>query len=330
MLSLPTFQSPYLYWRCSIIFVHGLTGNRESTWTHKNGTFWPELLAAAIPRASVMTYGYDADITKFWGRRGNMTHHGKLLADAIVSCRTKQHERPIMFVAHSLGGLVVEQALIRCRGANPNLQSVLRSTIGIIFMGTPHSGPSLSRWGRIIAQYLNFTRQADASVINALQPESSLIENVQKDFGQLLQFSKTNMHIFCFYESSPIRGVGEIVSKGEAIIREHGNASIAADHRDMTKFSGPKDTAFDLAVRLMRSWIGETLEGEHEGIEAQAGQQTEEKEMTVKDGEDPARGSVVQTINHTYGNVSSKGGHVFNGGQTFSGGQNFNAGPLSS
>jgi hypothetical protein len=276
-----------------------------------------------------MTYGYDADITKFWSRPGIINNHGRILADAVANCRVKHYERPIMFVAHSLGGLVVEQALLQCRGRNHNLQSVLRSTIGIIFMGTPHSGPSLTIWGRIIAQYLNFMRQADIGTINALQPESALIENVQKDFRQLLQISKTNMHIFCFYESSPIRGVGEIVSKGEAIIREFGNASIAADHRDMTKFSGPKDAAFDLAVRLMRSWISETLEGGHGGIETQAGQKTEEKETGVKDGEDSAGGSIVQTIHHTYGNINSKGGHVFNGGQTFSGGQNFNAGSLS-
>ena len=45
----------------SIWFVHGLTGDQESTWTHSNGTFTPDLILAQFPTARVITYGYDAN-----------------------------------------------------------------------------------------------------------------------------------------------------------------------------------------------------------------------------------------------------------------------------
>lgn len=42
----------------SIVFIHGIFGNRRSTW-EKDGIFWPEqLLPNDIPDARIITYGY--------------------------------------------------------------------------------------------------------------------------------------------------------------------------------------------------------------------------------------------------------------------------------
>ena len=52
----------------SIIFIHGLTGGRESTWTTKGAaTCWPELFFPHdLPEARIITYGYNADVVNFW------------------------------------------------------------------------------------------------------------------------------------------------------------------------------------------------------------------------------------------------------------------------
>ena len=44
----------------SIVFVHGLTGNRETTWTHKEAkVFWPQaFLARDLPNTRILTFGY--------------------------------------------------------------------------------------------------------------------------------------------------------------------------------------------------------------------------------------------------------------------------------
>jgi len=49
----------------SIVFVHGLFGNRINTWTADKGPLWPQtLLGQDIPGARIFTFGYDADVTK--------------------------------------------------------------------------------------------------------------------------------------------------------------------------------------------------------------------------------------------------------------------------
>lgn len=52
----------------SIVFVHGLTGSRLSTWTSKETkTPWPKtLLSNDIPNARILTLGYDADVVNAW------------------------------------------------------------------------------------------------------------------------------------------------------------------------------------------------------------------------------------------------------------------------
>ena len=54
---------------------------------------------------------------------------------------TEKSKRPISFVAHSLGGIIVKSALIYSdatrRGALEEHRAIKLSTYGILFMGTP-------------------------------------------------------------------------------------------------------------------------------------------------------------------------------------------------
>ena len=52
----------------NIIFVHGLGGSAEGTWTHASKSFWPSWLpnVKGLEFSRIMTFGYDADWNKIW------------------------------------------------------------------------------------------------------------------------------------------------------------------------------------------------------------------------------------------------------------------------
>jgi hypothetical protein len=135
-------QGPLILWEgdepigADIIFVHGLRGDRVQTWT-KDKVFWPKDLLAkelALKNTRIITvgdtsnssnwldyaqllttiqWGYDSTVAKlndFSSQISIFGHAGNLLVDiARQRLTTESKTRPIVFVGHSLGGLVIKE-----------------------------------------------------------------------------------------------------------------------------------------------------------------------------------------------------------------------------
>jgi hypothetical protein len=94
------------------VIIYGLNGNAIETWTHpETKTFWPcDFLPQDVPEARIMTYDYNSDVIS-----GNSTadiiDHSKSLLACLLDMRegADEEKRPIIFIAHSLGGLAIKQ-----------------------------------------------------------------------------------------------------------------------------------------------------------------------------------------------------------------------------
>ncbi|KGO38488.1 hypothetical protein PEX1_014980 [Penicillium expansum] len=248
-----------------IIFVHGLTGNREKTWTHENGTLWPrDLLSKDLSTARIMTFGYDVDIFSFTSITfsDRLYDHSQSLAYAIVSQRIDCSSRPILFIAHSLGGLVCQQALVLSNSID-GLWAISSSAIGIIFMGTPQYGSSLAFYREKLAKGMNIVYTANRDMVGALHPDSNNVQLAGNEFQAMLRRGDLALKVFCFFEAKDMNGiVGKIVEEHSAVLRGYENGSIDADHYNITKFGSHGDAGYGLVRSIITGWLHESRGGD--------------------------------------------------------------------
>lgn len=249
-----------------ICFVHGLTGDRETTWTATGQLRpWPEtLLPPRLYTARILTYGYDAYVVRkgVAGSNRLLDHATNLLHDLTTdraSCNAPS--RPLIFVAHSLGGLVCKMAILRSRN-NPqaHLRGIFDSIKGIIFMGTPHKGAWMADWARMPASSLAFGKSANVTLLDVLQRDNQLLESIQVDFvGMIreLQRDDRSLKVTCFFEELPLPVVGKVVSKESAIFEGHDPITVHADHRGMVRFASAEETGFKRLLGELRRWMSE-------------------------------------------------------------------------
>lgn len=172
-----------------IIFIHGLGGDDRETWTHpKTKYFWPlDALAKDIPDARIMTYSYDTKPISFRQSlsRNNFLHHAENFVAKLAAKRATVCEktRKVIFIAHSLGGLLTAQALqLIEEDARPYVRQIISCTIGMLFFGVPFGGSGLAGPAKLVSLAFRLLGVSTMSrdVLGVLGAKSQLRRNLQE------------------------------------------------------------------------------------------------------------------------------------------------------
>lgn len=125
----------------------------------------------------------------------------------------QESKRPIIFIAHSLGGIIVKQALAWAH-REPRYQTLKDHTLGIVFFGTPHRGSEKANYGKTLANVATGVMHKPRSkLLNALQSNSDTLMRLTSDF----KFEAPNMEIMTFYETKPTSIFSGLVSKRASV-----------------------------------------------------------------------------------------------------------------
>ncbi|OAA59840.1 hypothetical protein SPI_06038 [Niveomyces insectorum RCEF 264] len=262
--------------RVDIVLVHGLNGEPKRTWTAKNGLYWPaELLPETLKDcpANVLVYGYNADV---YSRGHDSTasdnfifQHAQTLVTHLTAYRKSEgtSNHPIIWIAHSLGGILVKRTLLYSndvRAADHEaFRAIYVSTYAIIFLGTPHTGAGLATWGRVLQA------MSDAVVPKKIfESESILLKTLKRDNERLQEI---NNHFLDIYQRFRIHMVHENhktdLKGSKALIVDADSASpqlpgvtyygIEATHSGLCKFDGPNAPGYRTITMAIREWIAE-------------------------------------------------------------------------
>jgi hypothetical protein len=252
--------------RASVIFVHGLGGDAYDTWRRppEDNSFWPLWLAEDITGLAVYTLAYEAPASNWLGTAMPLQDRAVNILEILLGTPGLA-DSPVIFICHSLGGLIVKQILLdldRQKGRRPEAAALLDCVTQVIFLATPHTGSGkgslLDRW-RFLAWPSSIARTLDAN--------DPTLRSINIDYRGLADDRRDILHHLIFYET---RGTpaGVIVDEASSDPGLTGRPPIPidADHITIVK---PADRA---AVQYARTrdfiLAGLPAPAEHGDVEA--------------------------------------------------------------
>ncbi|KAF5862715.1 hypothetical protein ETB97_011257 [Aspergillus alliaceus] len=247
-----------------IVAVHGLDENGTTAWTHP-GTqcFWlRDLLPSDISDARVLTFSYKADATSFFGSASadRILHNSQTLLEELNAERELEDctERPIIFLCHGLGGIIVKKALAISATSTSaklaHLHSIITSTFGLIFFGTPHEGIEKGKWCLLLRGLKGILKE-QSQLFAAIEKNSETLQNITEQFTPLVK----QFYIHNFWETvATARGLTKsyVVSPISAAPawEDTGRSGLPATHSQMCKFSDGDEPCYRMVRGVLRRY----------------------------------------------------------------------------
>ena len=167
------------------------------------------MLPENIRIARVLTFGYNAYASSFYGASSieTMQQHAHILVADLQADRSLEDclQRPIIFVCHGLGGILVKRVLAysstRISKHVDHLYYIFVSTYAIMFFGTPHNGSDKASWlsssQLLDGSELSGHPAKDNQLISSIEKESETLQSITEQLAPLMK----HFHIFFFWRS---------------------------------------------------------------------------------------------------------------------------------
>jgi hypothetical protein len=185
----------------------------------KDLCFWPfDLVPKDFSKIRIMTYGYDSHPSHFYKSKTTqmtMSQHAWDLLIKVTNSRSECRGRPLIFVSHSLGGILVKDMIIESlkNKHQPHLQDAGNACRAIFFFGTPHDGAGSAEWGLMLSNIVGTLPggfSAYRNILRGLAPNSEKLSSVNRDFFDLLDEpipAVDKIQIYSFQEGQPFSSI---------------------------------------------------------------------------------------------------------------------------
>ncbi len=198
-----------------LIFVHGLGGTSRLSWSYDRNlaNFWPKEwlpLEPGFKDARILTFGYNAN---FMSQTKDLFNISDFAKDLLLQLKVGMDENvvsleigkvPIIFVVHSMGGLVVKKAYI-LGTQDVQYRDILDNVRGIVFLATPHRGSNLAD---MLNTLLSATFQSPKQYVTDLHRNSARISDINDQF----RLYADKLELVSFFETMPTSvGIKKVV-----------------------------------------------------------------------------------------------------------------------
>ncbi|KAI0447529.1 hypothetical protein F4803DRAFT_573382 [Xylaria telfairii] len=229
-----------------ILLIAGISTPAADSWAVASPDWLSTVLPEGFTKARILVFDYVVSLTEADFTCQDFLLQGDVLLSALSDARSQFDTRPLLCICHSVGGLVLKQALCIANEQVYLYGSILNSVAGIIFLGTLHSGStdaeSLSRLLTILAKTTGTKKRINIGEQNLSQQRAMLGQ-----LGTRFEAISLRSPVLTVWESQKTR-----VSEGLLKSKMLTDKRLCAVHSPLERFLAlPLDHAALCKVELM-------------------------------------------------------------------------------
>ncbi|XP_061667967.1 protein SERAC1 [Syngnathoides biaculeatus] len=202
--------------KADVLFIHGILGAAFKTWRQRDRSVpqdendkdceddytecWPKTwLAADCPNLRVLSVEYDSHLSDWLAKcpaenqRKSLAYRSRELLKKLKMAGVG--DRPVVWVAHSMGGLLVKKMLIDA-SEDPDLKDLFKNTKGVLFYSVPHHGTFMAEYS-VNVRYLLFP----SIEVRELCRDSPALRDLNENFLNMAK--EKEIKVLSFAETLP-------------------------------------------------------------------------------------------------------------------------------
>ena len=228
-----------------VVFVHGIFGNKEDTWLRPgSSSSFPGLLATDPElRDNVDVFAFEYFTPKFGSAPSIVDLADQLRGDMKDHDVFEKHKK-VVFLAHSMGGIVVREFLLTHQDLIPEVPMVF-------FYATPTNGSELASLAKLASTEPQLRGMVPIEGNDFLQSIQSMWLSSEKA-GSIASY--------CGVEELPTHGVMVVTRSSATSLCNRGLDPFSTDHIDIVKPTDRSDTRYTRFLSALRqeSLVGES------------------------------------------------------------------------
>lgn len=222
-----------------IVFVHGVMGDSIATWTNtETNAYFPSLVAAdpAFQRANVAVVDV---LSPFTNRAPSVDE----LADSMrlhLDAKEVLTHREVIFVVHSMGGLVTRSFLTKYR-------TYAKKVPFIYFFATPTTGAAIASLARLVSPNPQFTKMMPMT-------SDAYLADLQRAW--LASPELAAIPAYCAYEQKSTMGLQIVEQQSATNLCNTRLDPINANHSEIVKPANRDAASYEALLTVYRARMG--------------------------------------------------------------------------